>query len=96
MGFFNNVLSQWGGMGPGMMWGYGDYGMGWFGGILMITFWVVVIVGLVLLVRWLTTPARGQGGHIGDQASPMEILKRRYAKGEIDKEEFDQKRKDLE
>ena len=37
-------------MGPGMM---GSWGMGWFGGIFMIVFWILVIVGLIFMVRWL-------------------------------------------
>jgi len=83
---------EWG-MGPGMM-GYG-YGMGWFGPILMIAFWIAVIVGIVFLIRWLvvSVKAGGQAGTAGDSA--LEILKRRYARGEINKEEFEEKKKDL-
>jgi putative membrane protein len=82
--------------GGGMMgWGgYGGYGMGIFGGLFMLLFWGLIIVGLVLLVRWLwdhTRTAGNQGG--GD--SPIEILKRRYAKGEINKEDFDRMKQDL-
>ena len=86
-----NAFAQWGGygMGPGMM--GGGYGGGWFGGIFMIVFWIAGIVGIVLLVRWLATSTRGGGS----AESALEILKRRYAKGEINKKEFEQKKKDL-
>lgn len=96
MSFFNNVLGQWGGwgMGPGMMGGYG-FGMGLFGTIIMVVFWVAVIVGIVLLVRWLAASTRGEGRGAGPEDSALEILKRRYARGEINREEFEEKKKDL-
>jgi putative membrane protein len=80
------------GMGSGMM---GGYGMGWFGGILMIVFWILIIVGLVFLIKWLIQSTghdktTGSGGN-----RSLEILKERYARGEIDKEEFETKKKDL-
>ena len=82
--------------GGGMMgWGgYGGYGMGVFGGLFMLLFWGLIIVGLVLLVRWLwdrTQPGTMAG--VGD--APLDILKRRYARGEIGKEEFDRMKQDL-
>jgi putative membrane protein len=78
-------------MGPGMMgWGYG---MGWFGMIFMMVFWIAVIVGIIFLIRWLwISGSKGKGP---TEDSPLEILKRRYARGEINKEEFDQRKKDL-
>ena len=80
------------GMGPGMM---GGYGMGWFGGILMVVFWILIIVGLVFLIKWLIqSTGRDRTTGIGGNRS-IEILKERYAKGEIDKEEFESKKKDL-
>ena len=83
---------EWG-QGPGMM-GYG-YGMGWFGGILMIAFWIAVIVGIVFLIRWLVLSVRpGSHGTAGGE-SALEILKKRYARGEINKEEFEEKKRDL-
>jgi len=80
--------------GGGMMgWGgFGGYGMGFVGWIFMLVFWGLIIVGLVLVVRWLWDQGRpGTGG----ADSSLEILKRRYARGEISKEEFDRMKQDL-
>lgn len=79
-----------------MYWGNGG---GWmFGGwIFMILFWVLVIVALIAIVRSITF-----GGHSVHRdlppphKTPLQILQERYARGEIEKEEYDQKRKDLE
>ena len=85
-------------MGPGMMgpttmpgrgWGWG-LGMG-VGGLAMLAFWGALIVGVVLLVRGL-----GGAGHGRWQHSPTDILKRRYAKGEITREEYEQMRKEIQ
>ncbi|GAB4388437.1 MAG: hypothetical protein Kow0025_07690 [Thermodesulfovibrionales bacterium] len=92
---FGNPLSQWGGygMGPGMMGGWG-YGLGWIGVVFMVAFWVLLIVGIVYLIRWAASATRqGEKGR-GDDA--LEILRKRYARGEIGREEFEQKKKDLE
>ncbi len=80
----------WGMMGPGMM---GGFGGGWFMPIFMIIFWGLVIWGIVALVRSLSAP-RGSDSSKADSA--LEVLKRRYARGEIDKEEYEEKKKDLE
>jgi putative membrane protein len=69
--------------------------MGWGGGFFMIFFWVAIIVGIVLLVKWIMATS-GKGEGVPAKESPMEILKRRYAAGEIGKEEFEEKKKDLE
>jgi len=58
----------------------------------MVIFWIVVVIGIVFLIRWLVQSTRGGGG---SAESALEILKRRYAKGEINKKEFEQKKKDL-
>ncbi|MBM3149156.1 MAG: SHOCT domain-containing protein [Chloroflexi bacterium] len=77
-------------MGPGMM---GGFGWGWFMPIGMILFWGLVIWGIVALVRGVATP--GSSGSSRELDSALEVLKRRYARGEISKEEFEEKRKDL-
>ncbi len=71
-----------------MMWG--NHWM--FGGFMWI-FWLLVFVGLFLLIRWIV---RSSGpGSQPPKESAMEVLKKRYAGGEISKEEFEQKKKDL-
>jgi putative membrane protein len=57
----------------------------------MLLFWAAVITGLVFLIRYLVRVGRGRGG----EDSALEILKRRYARGEIDKKEFEARRRDL-
>jgi putative membrane protein len=80
--------------GPGMMgnWGYGM--MGWFGPIMMLVFWGLLILVLILLARWLWMTSQKNQGQTKSE-SALDILKRRYASGEIDREEFEQKKKDL-
>lgn len=82
------ILSQWGwrDYGPGMMWNW--WGMGW---IFMIVFWGLLIVSLIFLIRYLVGSTRASRG----EESALDILKKRYARGEINKEEFEQKKKDL-
>lgn len=70
---------------------------GWlFGPIMMIVFIAVAVVVVVLLVRWLGGGS-GHGGalHSPLTKTPLDILKERYAKGEIDKEEFEEPRRVL-
>jgi putative membrane protein len=96
LSFQGKALAQMGGyrdwhMGPGMM---GGWGMGWFGMIFMLLFWGLVIVGLVLLIKWLVQTTR-KGGVSNGGTRALDILKERYARGEINKEEFEDKKKVL-
>lgn len=67
--------------------------MMWFGGGWMIIFWIGLIVGAFFLVKYLVDQNRSSSGD--KESTPLEILKRRYASGEITKDEFEQKKKDL-
>lgn len=63
-----------------------------FGGGMMWFFWILIIALLVWLVAFA---ARRGGDDSGKGKSALEILEERYARGEIDRDEFEQKRKDL-
>ena len=70
-----------------MHWWGGDYGMGFGGGIFMILFWVFVILGFVYLIRIVL----GGGSETGkNRETAREVLEKRFARGEISKEEFEE------
>ena len=87
--------AQWSDYRGGWMPGPGMMGWGWFGWIFMIIFWGLIIVGLIFLIRWLAGLSWSRASIDKPHDSALEILKQRYAKGEINKEEFDQKKRDL-
>ncbi len=75
-----------------MMNGYGyDPGFGW----VMMAFWGVVFVIVILVVLRLTRGYERHGMH-PHRHDAIDIAKERYAKGEIDKEQFEQLKKDLD
>ena len=74
------------------MWGmWGVWGIGM---LLMLTFWVLVIVALLAGIRWLLQAGRAPDREPRRDAA-LDILRERYARGEIGKEEFDAKKRDL-
>lgn len=81
------------GYGPGMMWGGGWAGslFGWF---MMAIVFAIIVVFVVSSVRWLT----GLGRHPVSppaKSTPLDILKERFARGEIDKDEFEERKRHL-
>jgi len=67
---------------------------GWFGFILQIIFWVAIILLIIWIAKKITESQPGdKSSSQGDSA--LDILNKRYAKGEIDKEEYEEKKKDL-
>ncbi len=83
------------GYGPHMMWwGGGWYGM-IFGPLFMILVLAAVIAVAVLLVRWLGGPWQGAGPQVPPGRTPLDILKERFARGDIDKAEFEERRRVL-
>lgn len=88
--YVNSMMGNYFGF-PGWysMMGYGGSPGGWIG----LLWWALIIIGTVLLIRWAISQSRGHAGHKGEPA--LDVLKSRYAKGEIDKEEFEEKKTDL-
>ena len=82
-----------GGFGPGygMMGGYGF-------GIVHLVFWAIVLIALVVAIFWLVRSMTGSGAHHHPpkRSVGLEVLEERYAKGEIQREEYLEKKKDIQ
>ena len=85
-----------------MMWGWPNMMGGFFGGgiswtviILGFIFFILIIIGIILLIVWLIKRVihSGTEGKTGNNA--LDILKERYAKGEITKDQYESIKKDL-
>ncbi|RJR31447.1 MAG: SHOCT domain-containing protein [Desulfobacteraceae bacterium] len=80
-----------GGHGPWGWWScpfFGGWGASWPGVIMTYGFWGLVIALLILLIRRLALGGRVNAAEAGRASQAIEILKQRYAKGEITAEEF--------
>ena len=65
-----------------------------FGGGFMWIFWLVLLVAVVFVLK--STIGSNTGATAKQEDSPLDILKKRYARGDIDEEEFNQRRIELE
>lgn len=63
--------------------------------LFMLLFWGLAILGLVAAVRWIVGRGKTGKGKAGPQ-TPLEVLKTRYARGELSREEYERMKKDLE
>lgn len=73
-------------------WGYGCWG----GGIFMMLFMVIFWAAVIFLVFYLFKRYVQQPGGAPTSETPLEIARRRYAKGEISRDEFEQIKRDLQ
>ncbi|HBD05227.1 TPA: electron transporter RnfE [Candidatus Uhrbacteria bacterium] len=70
-----------------------NYGLaGFIGWLFMFLWWVLIVAGIIALAKWVM----GKCPQCSRKNAPIEILKERYAKGEIDEKEFARKKKALE
>ena len=89
-------MMSWSNHGYGM---WGNWGLG--GTIMMIFFWAIIIIGAILIFRFFTAgsgniSATQGGGPVAGEQDPLELLRGRYAKGEIDTREFEERKRILE
>lgn len=75
---------------PQMMGYYGDGGWLGLGWVFMIFWWALIIFGIVVLIRWIS---RQNGTR--QEKSALDILKERYAKGEINRQEFEKMKEEI-
>ena len=77
-----------------MMWGSWEIGMM----LMMLLFWTAVVVGMVVLIRWLVTsgPSGRFTNVVHGTESAIDILNKRYARGEISKQELEDMRQDVQ
>ncbi len=78
---------------PGWMMNNWGLGYGLFGWLMMLLFWILIIVGVILVVRWLVDQGRLKESQ--SEETPIDVLKKRYASGEIDKEQFETLKREL-
>lgn len=92
-----------------MWWGWdgGDHmsAAGWTMTVIWAVFWLAVIVGIIFLIRhlvmrsgegsWSSNQPPGQTHHVWHRSNALNILEERYARGEIDREEFLRRKADL-
>jgi putative membrane protein len=75
--------------------GFGFHGNGLGMWITHILFWGLLIFAIVYLIKSFKNSGRNQSTGISNSSGALEILKMKYAKGEINKNEFEEKKKDL-
>jgi len=64
-------------------------------GVLAILFWVLIIAGIIFIAKWFLERNRGESDADKHLESALDILKKRYARGEIDRETYEQMKKDI-
>ena len=85
-------FSNWPPMGH---WMSGGWAMGGIAMIFMLLFWGLIIAGIVFAIRWLARNTGGRTYGAGTESRALDILKERFAKGEIDRDEFESMKKEL-
>jgi putative membrane protein len=95
-------MTMWGygpGSGYGMMggWGYGGYG-GYGFGLIHIVFWAVVLIAIITGIVWLVRSTASAGTHgaaAARRSAGLDVLEERYARGDINRDEYLQKKRDI-
>lgn len=83
-------MSEAGGPGWGMM-----GGGSWWGWLLMLLFWILLVGGVALVMTWALRGNNPESGSALKGSEALELLNHRYARGEIDKEQYEQIKRDI-
>ena len=75
----------------GQNWGWGHM---FYGGPMMLIFWLLILVFTVIVVRWIVGALMGNQAKQAD-TSALQILAERYARGDIDKDEFNERKREI-
>jgi putative membrane protein len=75
-----------------MMYGYG---FSWIGGVIMMIFWIVILVGIIWGAAYFMQNVSQHSSAAVHGETPLELLKRRYAAGEINREQFEEMKRAL-
>ena len=74
--------------------GWEHMNWGWGGMLFQLLFWIIIVIAIIWAIKYfIGYSRRGESTPAGE--SSLELLKKRYARGEINREEFEQKKKDL-
>jgi putative membrane protein len=75
-----------------MMGGWGGYGFG----LIHMVIWIVILIAVIALVVWLVRSVAAPGGqHLPRRSAGLDVIEERYARGEINRDEYLQKKKDI-
>lgn len=87
------IAQEYGPYGHPHAWGDGWGGMMLFGPLMMIVFVVITVVLVALVIRWVL--GSGHASAAPGRMSPLDVLKDRFARGEIDKQEYEERHRVL-
>jgi len=80
---------------PNMMGGFFG-GMGWIGMIVGFIFLIAIIIGIILFIIWIVKRTTHNPVDLKTESKSLEVLKERYSKGEITKEQYEEIKKDIQ
>jgi putative membrane protein len=73
----------------------GGWGGGWLGMVIWAVFWILILIVIVLAIKRLLQNNGGGGRRATGDSRAMDILKERFARGEIDRDQFESMKRDL-
>jgi putative membrane protein len=79
-----------------MMWGYNMIGMGWWMIVSSLIWFGLIAVAVWAFARWVSHSSQPNTSYLPPSPSATEILRQRFARGEIDSDTFERMRRELD